>query len=153
MNEPRRFRLSTTTLPLLLLGAGLLLSVHRGSGAPASALKDVAYRSEATLTEYEQQRCRLDLYLPTEQPAFATLVWFHGGGMTGGTKDDGATVKIAQSLARVGVAVAASPSTPPQSSSAGIYMPPVAKTASSSSPPSPPTSRSPKTLSPAIPPK
>ena len=107
MNEPRRFRLSTTTLPLLLLGAGLLLSVHRGSGAPASALKDVAYRSEATLTEYEQQRCRLDLYLPTEQPAFATLVWFHGGGMTGGTKDDGATVKIAQSLARVGVAVAA----------------------------------------------
>ena len=50
---------------------------------------------------------RLDLYLPAEQPAFATLVWFHGGGLTGGAKDDAATIKIAQSLARVGVAVAA----------------------------------------------
>ncbi len=107
MNEPRRFRHPTATLRVFLLGVGLLLSPSTSSGAHPPPVKDVPYKSETTLTEYEQQRCRLDLYLPTEQPGFATLVWFHGGGLTGGTKDDAATVKIAQSLARVGVAVAA----------------------------------------------
>lgn len=111
MNEPRLFGCAATdrlALSSLLLCCCLFLAASpSASGAPAQALKDVAYKSEAGPSDYEQQRCRLDLYLPAEQPAFATLVWFHGGGITGGTKDDAATIKIAQSLARVGVAVAA----------------------------------------------
>ncbi len=30
------------------------------------------------------QRCLLDLTIPEEQSGFATVVWFHGGGLTGG---------------------------------------------------------------------
>ena len=109
MNEPRLLRCVATTR-LILLSLLLFLgqvAIPSASSAEPQTVKNVAYKGEATLTELEQQRCRLDLYLPAEQPAFATLVWFHGGGMTGGTKDDASTVKIAQSLARAGVAVAA----------------------------------------------
>ena len=69
-------------------------------------LKNLAYKSGDKLNEYEVQRCKLDLYLPREVTSFGTLVWFHGGGLTGGNKDGDATRKIAESLAQAGVAVA-----------------------------------------------
>ncbi len=72
----------------------------------AETLKNLAYKSGDQLSEYEVQRCRLDLYLPREGKGFSTLVWFHGGGLTGGNKDGDATRKIAESLARAGIAVA-----------------------------------------------
>jgi acetyl esterase/lipase len=46
---------------------------------------DVLYRN-GELTEYMQERCRLDVYYPLATPDFATVVWFHGGGLTGGSK-------------------------------------------------------------------
>jgi acetyl esterase/lipase len=66
-------------------------------------VSNIAYKSGDALSDYEKQRCKLDLYLPSEHPGFATLVWFHGGGLTGGSKD-GAD-KMARSLAKAGVAV------------------------------------------------
>jgi acetyl esterase/lipase len=66
---------------------------------------DIAYKS-GTLTDYEQERCKLDLYLPAKREGFATLVWFHGGGLTGGGKDKDSTPAIARSLAGGGIAVA-----------------------------------------------
>ena len=36
--------------------------------------------------EYLQEQCRLDLSIPEGKENFPTLVWFHGGGMTGGKK-------------------------------------------------------------------
>ncbi len=36
--------------------------------------------------EYLQQRCRLDLSIPDGVKKFPTLVWFHGGGITSGSK-------------------------------------------------------------------
>ncbi len=66
---------------------------------------DIAYKSGADLTEYERERCKLDIYLPADKNGFATLVWFHGGGLTGGSKSGKDTVKIAQSLAQAGIAV------------------------------------------------
>jgi acetyl esterase/lipase len=33
-----------------------------------------------------QQRCRLDVYYPTDVKSFATVVWFHGGGLTNGNR-------------------------------------------------------------------
>lgn len=35
---------------------------------------------------YAQERCKLDLYYPVNAKGFKTLVWFHGGGLTGGSK-------------------------------------------------------------------
>ena len=69
-------------------------------------LADIAYKTGGTLGEYETQRCKLDLHLPAAGKNFATLVWFHGGGLKGGSKDDKGTAAIARALAADGVAVA-----------------------------------------------
>lgn len=36
--------------------------------------------------EYISERCVLDIYYPKESKGFATIVWFHGGGLTAGNK-------------------------------------------------------------------
>lgn len=64
---------------------------------------NVAYKSGAGLTEYEQTRCKLDLVAPVGRTNFATLVWFHGGGLTGGSKSEGIAKQIARTF---GLAVA-----------------------------------------------
>jgi len=37
--------------------------------------------------EYKKERCALDVYYPTNVKGFATIVWFHGGGLTGGKRE------------------------------------------------------------------
>lgn len=36
---------------------------------------------------YLAERCKLDLYYPKGQTKFTTIVWFHGGGLTAGSKE------------------------------------------------------------------
>jgi len=49
--------------------------------------KDIFYRSEKDKKDtYMAERCRLDLYYPTSVEEFPTIIWFHGGGITGGNK-------------------------------------------------------------------
>jgi acetyl esterase/lipase len=36
--------------------------------------------------QYMASQCRLDVYYPKGKKNFATIVWFHGGGITGGSK-------------------------------------------------------------------
>ncbi len=80
----------------------LLLASAR---AHAVTLSNIAYKTRAPQNDYETERCVLDLYLPTNRTGFATLVWFHGGGLTAGSKNDKETRAIAQSLARGGLGV------------------------------------------------
>jgi len=47
---------------------------------------NLLYKEAKDLTEYMQERCRLDIYYPENKPGFTTIVWFHGGGITGGEK-------------------------------------------------------------------
>jgi acetyl esterase/lipase len=68
--------------------------------------KNLSYKTGNDLSDYEKERCHLDLYLPAGKQHFATLVWFHGGGLTGGNKEDKTTIAIARSLAEAGIAVA-----------------------------------------------
>ena len=35
---------------------------------------------------YKQSQCKLDIYIPSNAKALPVLVWFHGGGLTAGTK-------------------------------------------------------------------
>jgi acetyl esterase/lipase len=63
--------------------------------------KDLAYRSGEDLSDYAKERCRLDLYYPTHVKDFATVVWFHGGGLTKGNKS------IPNALKNKGIAVIA----------------------------------------------
>jgi acetyl esterase/lipase len=86
----------------------LLLNSSRGEetpAAPPTEIKEISYKSGDSLSDYERQRCHLDLYLPSQAKSFPTLVWFHGGGLTGGSKDGSS--KLAESFAKAGLGVAA----------------------------------------------
>jgi acetyl esterase/lipase len=55
---------------------------------------DLSYLPEgAEATEYQRERCRLDVYHPEDQKGFATVVWFHGGGLKGGERSVPAGLK------------------------------------------------------------
>lgn len=63
----------------------LLASVsYAASPVTYKQVNNVPYRTEGTA--YALSRCKVDLYYPVDTPAFATLVWFHGGGLTSGEK-------------------------------------------------------------------
>lgn len=75
---------------LVLLTAWLAPTVS-AQPAPAEARQyqtetNILYRSGADLTDYMKERCRLDFYYPVGRSGFATVVWFHGGGLTGGNR-------------------------------------------------------------------
>lgn len=48
---------------------------------------------------YINERCVLDIYIPTNVKNYSTVIWFHGGGITGGEKE------IPESLKNKGIAV------------------------------------------------
>ncbi|MCB1128281.1 MAG: alpha/beta hydrolase, partial [Verrucomicrobiae bacterium] len=48
--------------------------------------RNILYRPAPETDAYAQERCRLDLYHPSNKKDFATVVWFHGGGLKAGSK-------------------------------------------------------------------
>lgn len=54
-----------------------------------------------TAAQYRQERCKLDIYYPKTRKPFKTLVWFHGGGLTEGSK------YFPEQLMKKGIAVVA----------------------------------------------
>ena len=64
----------------LILG---LLLAWISAAAQYNTLHDIPY-SQAD--DYAIERCKLDVYYPTEQKGVPVVVWFHGGGLTGGNK-------------------------------------------------------------------
>jgi len=63
--------------------------------------QNIPYYSESVnkSDSYISERCVLDIYYPEKPSGFATIVWFHGGGLTGGSKE------IPQALKDKGVCV------------------------------------------------
>ncbi|EOR95511.1 putative lipase [Arcticibacter svalbardensis MN12-7] len=51
--------------------------------------KDLPYYSNLTDKKdaYQNSQCRLDLYYPKGVKNYSTIIWFHGGGITGGSKE------------------------------------------------------------------
>ncbi len=70
----------------------LLLVVYM---APANAQqqyqteKNIHYYADSINKQdaYVASQCTLDIYYPKDAKGFATIVWFHGGGITGGIKE------------------------------------------------------------------
>lgn len=60
-------------------------------------VENISYSKEAD--SYSSERCKLDVYYPANKEDFATIVWFHGGGLEGGEK------YIPEELLEKGVAV------------------------------------------------
>ncbi|MCA9122481.1 MAG: alpha/beta hydrolase [Planctomycetales bacterium] len=71
------------------------------SEPPYQTITDILYREGDDLTEYMQERCRLDVYYPTDIKQFSTVVWFHGGGLKAGNRS------VPNELKNKGIAVVA----------------------------------------------
>lgn len=48
--------------------------------------KDIPYVPDTETDAYRLERCKLDVYYPENAKEFSTVVWFHGGGLEGGSK-------------------------------------------------------------------
>jgi acetyl esterase/lipase len=63
--------------------------------------ENISYVPNAEKDVYKKSRCMLDIYYPKNKKNFATVIWFHGGGLEGGEKS------IPQELKNKGIAVIA----------------------------------------------
>ncbi len=73
-------------LTFVLLVSGLFLYAQQ----PEYTTKyNIPYYSESVRNsdEYLKERCVLDMYFPEKPKGFATVIWFHGGGLTSGSKE------------------------------------------------------------------
>jgi acetyl esterase/lipase len=86
----------------------LLLAIIVGSGILAFAQKpeyttrlNIRYYGDSInmADSYTNECCVLDIYYPENVKDFATIIWFHGGGLTGGNKE------VPQALKEKGVCV------------------------------------------------
>ena len=73
-------------------------------------VRDVPYR-EAGDSLRDDPMCRLDLVCPAGAEGFPTVVWFHGGGLTGGRREIPEEL-LAGGFAVAGVEYRLSPQTP-----------------------------------------
>ncbi len=66
-----------------------------------STIQNVHYYDDKTNRSdaYINERCVLDVYIPKNVKNFSTVIWFHGGGLTGGQKE------IPEGLKNKGIAV------------------------------------------------
>lgn len=62
---------------------------------------DISYIQTNETDPYRVERCKLDVYYPEGLKDFPTIVWFHGGGLTGGNKH------VPKELTKQGFAVVA----------------------------------------------
>lgn len=79
-------KMKTTFLSLLFLITSILANAQ-----------DVKYETQSNIHYYKQsvnqsdayinERCVLDIYFPANVKNFATIVWFHGGGLGSGSKE------------------------------------------------------------------
>ncbi len=85
---------------LLLLLFFLFIGLNSFS-QQAERKNNIFYYPDSTSIKdaYIKSQCRLDIYYPKNVKNFATIVWFHGGGITGGSKE------IPKALMDQGVAV------------------------------------------------
>ena len=68
---------------------------------PYKTLSDLPYYENPVDGAYQKERCKLDLYYPTNSENFPTVIWFHGGGLKSGSK------AIPEQLEEKGLAVVA----------------------------------------------
>lgn len=74
----------------LLILLSLLLSVLalQGQEIRYATISGIPYYADTVRAKdaYVAQRCVLDIYYPKNTKNFPTVIWFHGGGLTGGEK-------------------------------------------------------------------
>ena len=90
--------MKNVSLFVLLFCFGATISAQKLEYATQTNLP---YYTEAIIKSdsYIKERCVLDVYYPKNSSGFATVIWFHGGGLTGGNKE------LPEELKNQGIAV------------------------------------------------
>ncbi len=90
--KTRKKLMKKNVLILLFMAVTLLGHAQQGE---YKTVPNLPYRAEGLNTKdpYIAERCVLDIYYPSEIKNYPTIVWFHGGGLTGGQKDIPAALK------------------------------------------------------------
>ncbi len=85
-------------LSMLVLALGLTAFAQ---DTPYETKQNLHYYNDSVnlSDDYINERCVLDLYFPKNSKGYPTIVWFHGGGLTGGNKE------IPEALKNRGVAI------------------------------------------------
>jgi acetyl esterase/lipase len=89
--EPNQPMLTQTLLRFIAAAFLALLPAARGAGTPEPGYrldKDIAYLPDdvTAASDYAKKKCRLDLYRPEGVKGFPTVVYYHGGNLTGGSR-------------------------------------------------------------------
>ncbi|WP_245994880.1 alpha/beta hydrolase [Mangrovibacterium diazotrophicum] len=79
-------KMKQSLLALFFLVVTTSFSAYAQDAADYQTKSDILYREGSELTDYMKERCRLDIYYPANKTDYTTIVWFHGGGITGGEK-------------------------------------------------------------------
>ena len=95
--------ISRLHLALVIAGSAFLPRAASADKTDSDLKKNLPYYEDSVRAAdaYIAERCVLDLYYPTNTSNFATVVWFHGGGLTAGNKS------VAERLKNQGIAVVA----------------------------------------------
>ena len=84
-NKKNIFRRSVVAVSAMALACSLAKAQEANPSAQYKTVDNILYR-EGKLTEYMQERCRLDVYHPVDKEGYPTIVWFHGGGLKAGNR-------------------------------------------------------------------
>jgi len=85
--------MKTRLIALAVLTAASLISSAALSAQPHpqdkgyNYVQNISYVSADETDTYRKSRCVLDIYYPDTDKGFATLIWFHGGGLESGNKE------------------------------------------------------------------
>lgn len=71
----------THSLRALVTILVVLIAAPRLAAQDYAQALDIPYRPADYPSEYARERCRLDVYCPTQTDNFPLVVWFHGGGL------------------------------------------------------------------------
>jgi acetyl esterase/lipase len=76
-----------TTLLALLASTEYVCAAEPAAAVSYSTDRDILYLAQADATDdYARSQCRLDFYRPEGVKNFPTVVFYHGGGLTGGKR-------------------------------------------------------------------
>ncbi|MEI8340520.1 MAG: alpha/beta hydrolase [Verrucomicrobiota bacterium] len=98
LNHPKSL-LAIAFLIYTAIGISFFADNSSPSDLRYKTVENIAYRDEAGMDDYMREACRLDVYYPENSKGFATVVFFHGGGLTEGKRF------IPEQLKRQGVGV------------------------------------------------
>lgn len=82
-------RISIIAAACVLASVPALQAADHGAASAKptyASVEDIQYREGPDLSAPMRERCRLDVYTPQDTPDFATVVWFHGGGLRNGNR-------------------------------------------------------------------